>query len=328
MRVEIMPEFKNREEYEKWKAERLRQSQQGNRIEQHEKESQQPAREQPRVSPSPGGLTDIGELLTQSWSQFKSRIGVLLPLQLLSIGLLILCTAATVGIGSFFVLLLPLYKTPILIIAVTIGFTIGLTAMFWPITALVMAVADSSLGLREALAAGWSRLWAFIWLFSLLGYVIAGGYLLCIIPGIIFTVWFFFAQYILATENIGGMNALLKSKAYVKDRWFDILIRLLVIWAISAGLGLIPLLGIILSFLIAPFSMIYSYLMFENLKTLNPEPLDYPNTPCEKFKWIGIATLGYIVLPLIILAIAGAACMLPLLLMKGLIIPHQPQKFF
>jgi len=161
-----------------------------------------------------------------------------------------------------------------------------------------------------------------------LGYIVAGGYLLFIVPGVIFTIWFIFSQYILVTENIGGMDALLKSKAYVKDRWFDILIRFLVIWAIATGVGLVPLLGIIFSFLIAPFSMIYSYLIFEDLKALNPEPLDYPKTTKEKLTWIGIASLGYIVLPLMIIAVVGAACMIPLLLMKGMVIPPHPQKFF
>jgi hypothetical protein len=202
--------------------------------------------------------------------------------------------------------------------------------MFWPITALILAVAESSLSIREALAAGWKKLWAFFWLFSIIAYLIAGGYLLFIIPGIIFTIWFSFSQYILATENIAGMNALLKSKAYVKDRWFDVFIRFLVLWAVTTGLGMVPFLGIILSFLIVPFTMIYSNLMYEDLKALHPAPLDYPKTSGEKLKWIGIASLGYIVLPLIIIVIVGAACMIPLLMLKGMNLQHvpTPQRFF
>lgn len=325
-----MTEFKNREEYEKWKAEKLKQNQGKERS----GDSENPESYLPSSSKSPrpissGGLSEIGDLLTRSWELFKARIGVLLPLQLLSIAFLVICTAAIVSIGAFFVLLLPAYKNLILVTSVIMGVTIGITAMFWPITALIIAVADRSLSIKEALlAAGWKKLWAFFWLFSLLGYIVAGGYLLFLIPGVIFTIWFIFSQYILATENMGGMNALLKSKAYVKARWFDVFIRFLVIWAISTGAGMIPLFGIILAFLIAPFSMIYTYLIYEDLKALNPEPLDYQKNTGEKLKWMGIATTGYIVLPLIIIAIVGAACVIPLLLMKGMVIPHQPQKFF
>jgi hypothetical protein len=324
-----MPEFKNREEYEQWKAKKLKQNQgKAESGDPDKPESSPPSSSRPTRPMPSGSLSEINDLLTRSWELFKARVWVLLPLQLLSIALLIVCTAAIVGIGALFVLLLPAYKTPILVTFLIIGFTIGMTIMFWPLTSLVFAVADRSLGIREALAAGWKKLWAFLWLFSLLGYIVAGGYLLFIVPGVIFTIWFIFSQYILVTENIGGMDALLKSKAYVKDRWFDILIRFLVIWAIATGVGLVPLLGIIFSFLIAPFSMIYSYLIFEDLKALNPEPLDYPKTTKEKLTWIGIASLGYIVLPLMIIAVVGAACMIPLLLMKGMVIPPHPQKFF
>jgi len=324
-----MPEFKDREEYEQWKAERLKQAQKKDDAGDTEKSTSPAPPSQKSASPiSSSGLSEIGDLLTRAWEQFRARLWVLLPLQLLSIAFLAACTAAVVGIGALFVLLLPSYKDPILIISVIIGLTAGITAMFWPIAALVIAVADSSLGIKEALAAGWKKLWAFLWLFSIIGYIIAGGYLLFIVPGIIFTVWFIFAQYILASEHTGGMNALLRSKAYVKDRWFDVCIRLLVMWAISAGVGMVPFLGVILALLITPFSMIYSYLIYEELKALSPAPLDYKNTTGEKLTWIGIATLGYIVLPLIIIALVGAACMVPLLILKGMAVPHPPQKFF
>jgi len=326
-----MPEFKNREEYEQWKAEKLKQNQEKVKSGDSEKpKSPLPSSSKSERPISAGGLSEIGDLLTRSWELFKTRLPVLLPLQLLSIAFLIACIAVVVGIGMFFVLLLPEYRTPILVTSAIIGATVGMTAMFWPIAALIIAVADRSLSIREALAAGWKKLWAFIWLFSVLGYIVAGGYLLFIIPGVIFTIWFGFSQYILATEHIGGMNALLKSKAYVKDRWFDVFIRFLVIWAIFTGVGLIPFLGVILSFLFAPFAMICTYLLYEDLRKLNPEPLNYQNTSEEKLKWIGLATLGYIVLPLLIIAIVGAACMIPLLMIKGMNL-HQvppPQRFF
>lgn len=326
-----MPEFKNREEYEQWKAERLQESQEKQKGQNSEKPKTDLPPSPKSTSPlSSDGLSEIGDLLSRSWELFKARVWVLLPLQILSIAFLIACIAVFIGLGALVVQLLPAYKTPIFVTSAIIGFTTGLTAMFWPITALIIAVADRSLSIKGALAAGWKKLWAFLYLFTLLGYIVAGGYLLFLIPGVIFTVWFSFSQYILATEHTGGMNALLKSKEYVKGRWFDLLIRFLVIWAISMGVGLIPFLGIILSFLSAPFTMIYAFLMYEDLKTLHPEPLDYVNTSGEKCKWLGLATLGYIVLPLIIIAIVGAACMVPLLILKGLNLQQvpTPQRFF
>ncbi|MBI5074584.1 MAG: hypothetical protein HZB62_05385 [Nitrospirae bacterium] len=326
-----MPEFRNREEYERWKAERLKESQDRQRSRDQQASDKRPAApdQQSPSSRSPE-LTDIGDLLNQSWGQFKERIGVLLPLHLLSLVFLIAGILLAVGIGALIAMMVPQCKTPVLLISALIGLTIGLTAMFWPVSALVVAVADPSLGMGDALAQGWKKLWAFLWLFSILGYVVAGGYLLFIVPGVIFTIWFIFSQFILAEDNARGMDAMLKSKEYVKGRWFDVFLRFLVLWALSTGLGMIPLLGIILSIMLTPFMMIYSYLIFTDLKRLRPEVAEFKPDPGEKIKWVGAATLGYIVLPLIIIAIVGTVCMIPLLMMNGMNF-HQvppPQRFF
>ena len=46
--------------------------------------------------------------------------------------------------------------------------------------------------------------WAFIWILSILGFIVMGGFLLFIVPGVIFTVWFAFAQFILAERTKRG----------------------------------------------------------------------------------------------------------------------------
>ena len=114
-----MPEFKNREEYEQWKAEKLRKSQEKQRSQDQQSPDERPAKPN-KQSPSSRSaeLTDIGDLLTRSWELFKARSAVLLPLQLLSIALLIACIAASVGIGALFVLFLPACKNPILVTSV------------------------------------------------------------------------------------------------------------------------------------------------------------------------------------------------------------------
>lgn len=322
-----MPEFEDREEYERWKEEKLRQNQEKLRAAPTEPPPDGPA---PSIQQRPPGnsLSEIDDLLKLSWTLFKQRIAVLLPLQLLSIVFVLAATLIAVGAGAVFAMLLPQLKSVIIVISLIFGITVGMTVMFWPMAALVIAVTDNSLGITDALAQGWKKLWSFLWLFSILGYVVAGGYLLFIVPGVIFTVWFIFSQFILATENIKGMDAMLKSKEYVKDRWFDICLRFLVIWGISMGLGMIPLLGILLSLLFAPFMMIYTNLVYKDLKALKPDPLLYENSTAEKMKWTGLATLGYIVLPLIIIAIAGALCAIPLLMLKGITLPQSPQRFF
>ena len=59
------------------------------------------------------------------------------------------------------------------------------------------------------------------------GLVILGGYLLLIIPGIIFTVWFSFVFYAVVLENKKTVEAMKYSKSLVRERWWAVLWRLL-----------------------------------------------------------------------------------------------------
>jgi hypothetical protein len=142
--------------------------------------------------------------------------------------------------------------------------------------------------------------------------------LLFLIPGVIFMVWFAFAQFILPNEGVKGMNALLKSKEYVKGYWVDVFGRLFIVWLISGAIGMVPIIGPILSILFMPFMMIFIYLIYEDLRSIKGD-VAYSSSTGEKFKWIGISTLGYVIVPLIIIALMGASLMTSLFLLKGML---------
>jgi hypothetical protein len=190
--------------------------------------------------------------------------------------------------------------------------------MSWGIAAVIYAVVDKDSGIKESLGRAWQRIGSFIWLFSLLGFIITGGFLLLIIPGILFGVWFAFAQFILAGEDVKGMDALLKSKEYVRDRWFDVFLRLFVIWIISVIAGMVPVIGPILSILFMPFMMIFAYLVYQDLRSLKGD-VGFVSSSGEKFKWIGAGTLGYIVAPLLLIGVIGTTFLTSLFFLKGMI---------
>ncbi|MCG2722474.1 MAG: hypothetical protein L6290_10750, partial [Thermodesulfovibrionales bacterium] len=143
-----------------------------------------------------------------------------------------------------------------------------------------------------------------------------------------------FAQFILAREDVKGMDALLKSKEYVRDRWFDVFLRLFVIWIVSIVVSMVPLVGPILSILFMPFMMIFAYLIYQDLRTLKGD-VAFVSSSGEKFKWIGAGTLGYIVAPLILIGILGTTFLTSFFLLKSLLtspgqemtVPFQPPGF-
>lgn len=325
-----MPKFNSREEYEQWKKDKLKNNLE--RFQQPEKtqEAEKEKIESPLTSLPPQNsqnsqpvatvieLRPIGELFKESWEIFKSRFGTLIALYLLSIVFLFVLIGIFSGVGYLLSTLFPENKNAVIATGIFTGMIPGFIAMFWAFAAFTFAVVDETLGIREALGKSWQRVGSFMWLASLLGFIISGGFFLLVIPGIIFLVWFVFAQFILASEDERGMNAILKSKAYVKDRWFDIFLRLFVVWLVSAILGIVPLIGPILSLIFFPFTMIFICLVYRDLKAIKGEGFIYPHSSGDKFMWIGIGALGYIVLPLFIIGILGASLTIPLLILKGM----------
>jgi hypothetical protein len=263
-------------------------------------------------------LTGIGELFERTWDIFKRRVGTLIALYLISIALMIIPMGIFVGIGVIFSQAVPDYRTPLIVAGVTVGIIAGILAGFWGFGSFIFAIVDENMRIKDALEKGGGKIWAFIWLFSLLGYIVPGGFLLFLVPGVIFMVWFAFAQFILPNEGENGMNALLKSKEYVKGYWFDVFGRLFIIWLVSVGISLIPLIGAVLSILFVPFEMIFVYFIYTDLKSIKGD-VAYSSSVVEKFKWIGAGTLGYVVVPLIIIAIMGASFISSLLLLKGML---------
>jgi hypothetical protein len=91
-------------------------------------------------------------------------------------------------------------------------------------------------------------------LVSILTYlIIFGGFVLLIIPGIIFSVWFAFSIYEVVLKNKKVIESIKASKALVKGRWWAVLWRLVVPIAVF-GLALIivnSLVGGILSIVTA-----------------------------------------------------------------------------
>lgn len=267
------------------------------------------------------GLSNIGELFGRTWDTFRSRIGTLIVLYLLSIVFMVVPFGIFLGAGYMIGVLYPDSKAISLAGGGILGMAIGTTAMFWGIAAFLFAVVNEDLSITDALGKGWQKYWSFMWLSLIVGFIVTGGFLLFLIPGIIFLVWFSLAQFVFANEDERGLNAIIKSKEYVRGYFLDVFVRLLLLWIISAVIGIIPLIGPVLAVLFVPFIMIFIYLLYSDLREIKGDISFSPSTG-EKFKWVGIGALGYIAVPVIVVAFMGTSLIAPLILLKGMIKPH------
>lgn len=159
----------------------------------------------------------------------------------------------------------------VLSLIVMVGFVV---IMYWFGAADVVMVNNIAEGklatVKETLKLGWARTSKYFVTSFFTGLVVIIGFVLFIIPGIIFSVWFSFAHLIAILENENGIESMKKSKALVKGNFWPILGRFILIGVIAVVISmviqLIPVLGGILVAFISPLFILYQVLLYRNLR--------------------------------------------------------------
>ncbi len=128
--------------------------------------------------------------------------------------------------------------------------------------------------MKEYLRQAWDVAWPYAWVCFLAGIMITIGFALLIIPGIIVMVWLLFSKYIFIWEEKKGMQALQRSRELVKGYWWPIFGRLCLVGVVGALVSSIPSVGMFINlFIVAPFSAIYIYVLYENVKMVKVAPI-------------------------------------------------------
>ncbi len=262
-----------------------------------------------------GELSGIGDLLKRAWEIYKGRIGTLLGLFILSIVFLIIPIAVFAGIGFIISQVLPGLMYGVMAGAFFLGLTLSSLGMTWGLAAVFYAVINHDYGIKEALQSSKPKAVSFLWMYSLFSFIVAGAFMLFFIPGLLFLIWFYFAPFIVVSEDVHGMNSLLKSKEYVRGRWFGVFVRLAVVSVMSILISMIPVVGPIVNIFFIPFTLIYMYLVFEDLKE---EKGDIPFQPTGKAKIGVLATgvFGFLLVPAVVIGLFGSMLLFPIMAMK------------
>lgn len=232
-------------------------------------------------------MREFGDILTKSWEEYKANFKVFLVIFLL----LAVIPSLIVYIANIPLNLeiLKLGKNPDFteLIKVAFNFRYSFLVAFFGIIALLFTLLmqasfiynsvyrkkGKQMDVSETLQGGSNYFWRYL-LFSIVYFIfLAGLFLLFIIPGIIFLVYWLFAPYILIKENKGIIESLSTSFHMVKGRWWKTfgygLLFLVIIILISILFSIIG--GIIkLPFFITP---IINLGFVEGLKSLSTSPL-------------------------------------------------------
>ncbi len=272
-----------------------------------------------------GTLPGVTALLGQAWSLYKQRFATFLGIMIVPILVsMALVAMLVISIGSekgriFLAEKLAGSSIEVLLLMlgalVLFSFAVIFIGQSWGQTSLLFAIKDSSeeIGVWEAYRRGWHKLYSYWWITLLMGFIILGGFLLFIIPGIIFAVWFSMAMFILIAEDLKGMDALLKSREYVRGRWGDVLWRLFFVSIFSfipsiastfvfksLNIPFVETLGsFVLTILMTPLILTYLFLLYSNLQARKSDA-SFVSTGGKKAAFIFVGILGMLIIPAII----------------------------
>lgn len=271
---------------------------------------------------TPSGLPGVFDLLKQSWERLISRIWTYVGIALLP---------AVVVIGGMLVmgfLGAVIWSQTGGVAAGILFFTFGLIFVgaivilqIWAQVSMLYVVnSTEKVGVIDAYRNTLPKLLSYAWITCLVSLVVIGGMVLLFIPGIIVGVWIGLAIYVFILEDVRGMNALIKSKEYVKGRWWPVFGRfvsvgflffvaqnIIDVIAKKGGFlvgGTFFVMSIVLSLLTTPFITIYAYLIYRNLKRLRG-PFEFvPNKNDRTMFWILAILTPIALIALIILVIS------------------------
>jgi hypothetical protein len=162
-------------------------------------------------------LIKVGDLMRESWTLYKENfklfakilLWLLVPTVVLS-----MLPALPLNLAVF---------VPLNLFLSLVSFFLGLfiaIALIFVVNALIK---KQTIDLTAVYNLSYSKMLSYLWISILTILAVLGGTILFIIPGIIFSVWFSFAAYILVIEGVSGTRALSASKELVKGYFWPVL---------------------------------------------------------------------------------------------------------
>jgi hypothetical protein len=182
------------------------------------------------------------QILSEAWEIYNQRFWTLVGIYVLPLAIWVVA-GLLVGLGSVHPELASKYfQGGGIIVAIVLVVALIIAAIYigvWGQVALIVGIKDhgEKIDIKESFKRSRAYISPYFNASLAAGLITALGFILLIIPGIIFLVWYAFAGLITITENLSYGKALKQSKALVKGRW----------WAVFGRIFFGGLIGIIIS---------------------------------------------------------------------------------
>ena len=216
-------------------------------------------------------LRSIGSLFCDMWKMYKERWSVLMEIVLLPV-LVTMLGYVLVGLGF-----------PFSTIGSIVVF-IGAIIFIFSVLPVIFSI-HTTAGVDASYRATVRWFWPFVWITILEILAVLGGSIMLIVPGIWLAFAFSLMAYVFVIEHRRGIDALRQSKEYIKGYWWAVTGRVLLLGLVYLAAMFIlefpatllggriagDIMSMVLILFFVPFSAIYHYIIFENLRQLKPE---------------------------------------------------------
>lgn len=169
-------------------------------------------------------------LIANAWHNYRNKFGKLMAFQFLAlVPIAVVSFCAALGVNKLFDGTSDAGVTVVAIIVLLILIALGIYWLIWmQVSQVRTLMMDSNDSIKSTMIAAKPYIRNYFWTGVVSSLIIMGGFVLLIIPGIIFMVWYGFATYITVAENSGAIDSLRKSKGYVEGQWWKVFGRLIV----------------------------------------------------------------------------------------------------
>jgi len=222
-------------------------------------------------------LNPINSLFSDTWALYKERFVSLVRIVLLPV----LVTILGYTISD---LRLP-FSSALGGVVLFIGWLLSV----FNILPIILSIQNKT-DIDDSYKAAMPLVLPFAWLVILEVLAVVGAFVMFIIPGVWLVFAFSFVSYIFVLEGRRGVDVLWQSKNYVKGHWWAVVARMVLmgIFVMMAAVIVqwltVPMLGMaagniasmILTLFTTPFTAIFGYNLYRNLKTLKPELAEAP----------------------------------------------------
>lgn len=257
-------------------------------------------------------LDSVSALFKKTWVIYKDRVWVLAGVNMIGV------------LAMAVILVIPL------VISMIISFSTGFWALAFPVVMMFAIIAivlisvlmkagvliairdgNEKIGPIEALKRSKKYIWRYfaIGIASLI--IGFGSTIFLIVPAIIMTIFLSLSTYVLVSENTNVQQSLVKSFDYIRNHWWVVFGRMLLMFIIIMILdwlfSWIPVLNtVILMFFVVPYMFVFMFELYKNLKQISDTSNVVPKKSTKNLI-MSFAILGIIVIILMIVFVLPKA---------------------